>query len=84
MAGPEGTPDDPRVVRRAALRRATLRLVIGVVALDGVAMAVYFLAGVQHASGQTRMYFTVTWTVATALVVAFLLKKVRAARYVRR
>lgn len=63
------------------MRRATLQLVIGVAALDGVAMAIYFLGGIAHGPPRTRMIFTVVWTITTALVVAFLLKRVRRARF---
>ena len=76
--------EDPRAARRAELRRTTLHLVLGVVALDAVAMGIYYLAGIGHAHERTRTIFVVTWTLATALVVAVLLKRVRAARYVGR
>ena len=76
--------EDPRAGRRAELRRATLQLVFGVVALDVVAMGIYYLAGIGHAHERTRTIFVVTWTLATALVVAVLLKRVRAARYMTR
>jgi hypothetical protein len=72
--------NDPRAVRRAALRKATLRLVLGVIALDAVALLIYYAGGIARASIQTRNLFVVVWTVATALVVAVLLKRVRAAR----
>ena len=62
------------------MRRASLQLLLGVVALDALAMLVYFYGGIQHGSQNTRMYFTVAWTVATALVVAVLLKRVRTLR----
>ncbi len=74
------TSGDSRAVRRAALRRASLQLLLGVVALDALAMGVYYYGGIQHGSQTTRMYFTVVWTVATALVVAVLLKRVRKIR----
>ncbi len=64
------------------MRRATLQLVLGVAALDGAAMAIYFLAGIAHGPPRTRMIFTVLWTITTALVVAFLLKRVRRARFI--
>jgi hypothetical protein len=84
MSGGPVTPSgDPRAARRAELRRATLQLVLGVVALDAVAMGIYYLAGIAHAHERTRTIFVVTWTLATAMVVAVLLKRVRAARYVR-
>lgn len=72
--------NDPRAIRRAALRKATLGLVLGVVALDAVALLIYYVGGIAHASTQTRNTFVVVWTVATAIVVAVLLKRVRAAR----
>ncbi len=75
--------DDPRAARRSALRRATLHLVLGVVLLDAVALAVYFVGGIEHASVRPRQIFTVVWLVATVLVVAVLLKRVRTIRFAR-
>jgi hypothetical protein len=72
---------DPRAEHRAALRRAVLHLVLGVVALDAVAMAAYYLADISHTARRTQTIFAVGWTVATALVVAFLLKRVRQIRF---
>ena len=69
--------------RRAALRTATLQLVVGVVALDAVALAIYYFGGVEHGSAQAKQIFTGVWVVATAVTVAFLLKRVRAVRYSR-
>ncbi|MFL5608853.1 MAG: hypothetical protein ACJ8AD_20520 [Gemmatimonadaceae bacterium] len=80
MTGPVSS-SDPRAGRRAALRRATLQLVLGVVALDAVALAIYYLGGVVSASPSTRQTFVVVWTVATAITVAVLLRRVRAARF---
>lgn len=76
--------DPARAARRAALRRSTLQLVLGVCTLDGLALAVYFLAGIGHGSHQVRMTFSVVWTIATALLVAVLLRRVRRARDVGR
>jgi hypothetical protein len=75
---------DPRAVRRAALRRATLQLVFGVVALDAVALAIYYLGGIASAPVSTRQAFVVVWTVATAITVAVLLRRVRTARFATR
>jgi hypothetical protein len=72
--------EDSRAERRAALRRATLHLVAGVVLLDAVALGLYYLAGFQYAPERTRTIFSLVWTFATALVVAVLLKRVRAVR----
>ena len=71
---------DARTAKRAALRRATLNLVVGVVVLDTVAMLVYYLA-IVHAPPNVRMLFVGLWTVATAIVVVILLKRVRKARF---
>jgi tellurite resistance protein TehA-like permease len=84
MSAPVTPPEEPRAARRAALRRATLHLVAGVLVLDAVALGVYYLAGIGHGPERTRTIFVVTWTLATALVVAVLLKRVRAARYMTR
>lgn len=75
--------EDVRAARRSALRRATLQLVLGVAVLDTLALAVYFVGGIEHAAGRTRQIFTVVWLVATVLVVAVLLKRVRAIRFAR-
>ena len=82
MTGPAG--DTANAERRATLRRATLQLVAGVVALDAVALAIFYLGGIEHGPEKTRTIFVITWTFATAIVVAVLLRRVRAARYVTR
>jgi EamA domain-containing membrane protein RarD len=61
-----------------------LHLVFGVIALDALAMAAFYFAGIEHASYRTRMIFVVVWSVATALTVAFLLRRVRAVRNANR
>jgi drug/metabolite transporter (DMT)-like permease len=75
---------DPRAAQRASLRRAVLHLVIGVVALDAIAMAIYYLAGIAHTPSRTQTIFVIAWSVATALVVAVLLRRVRAVRFANR
>lgn len=84
MSPSTSSADDPRAIRRAAVRRATLHLILGVVVLDAVAMAIYYLGGIVHATTETRQIFVVVWTVATALTVAVLLKRVRTARFANR
>ncbi|MEP6992254.1 MAG: hypothetical protein ABJA80_15080 [bacterium] len=74
----DGTTD-PRAARRSAMRRATLHLVLGVALLDTIAMGGYYLV-IAHAPDRTKLIFTGVWTVATALVVAFLLRRVRRVR----
>ncbi len=72
-----------REAKLAALRRATLNLVGGVLALDAVALGGYYLAGIAHAAPRTQTVYAMAWTLATALVVAVLLKRVRRARFDR-
>jgi hypothetical protein len=74
-------PIDPRAAQRASLRRAVVQLIAGVLLLDAVAMAIYYLGGIAYSAPRTRMVFLVVWTVVTALTVAFLLKRVRAVRF---
>jgi hypothetical protein len=72
---------DPRAAQRASLRRAVLHLVIGVIVLDAIAMGIYYVAGIPHAARRTQMIFVVTWSIATALTVAYLLRRLRAVRF---
>ena len=73
---------DARIAKRAAMRRATLHLVLGVMALDAVAILVWYLA-IAHAPERTKSIYVGVWTVSTAIVVALLLKRVRKVRYER-
>ncbi|MDB4913733.1 MAG: hypothetical protein JWM95_1377 [Gemmatimonadetes bacterium] len=77
----EVAADEARAAKLAVLRRATIQLVVGVVLLDALALACYYGFNIAHAVRKTQMTFTVAWTVMTALTVAFLLKRVRAARF---
>ena len=72
--------NDARRATRAAMRRASLHLVLGVALLDTIALLGYY-AAIVHAPERTKMIFAVVWTLLTALVVAVLLKRVRKARY---
>jgi carbon starvation protein CstA len=56
------------------------QMVLAVVVLDAVAIAVYRFAGIRAAGSDTRLVFTVVWTVATALVVGLGLRRIRRAR----
>jgi hypothetical protein len=66
--------------RKAAMRRTTLQLVLGVVLLDAVAIGIYYLANVAQRSAQIQTIFVVIWTAVTAVTVAVLLRRVRLAR----
>ena len=66
--------------RQLAIRKAVFHLVIGIVVVHGVALTLYYFGGIERTSPQTRQIFTVVWLVATALVVAILLKRVRRLR----
>ena len=62
------------------MRKAVIQLVAGVVLLDAVALVIWYGAGLAYRAQQTRMTFTVAWTIATALTVGFLLRRVRLIR----
>jgi hypothetical protein len=66
--------------RKAALRRTTLHLVLGVILLDAVAIGLYYLADILHRPQRTQVIFVSVWTAATAITVAVLLRRVRIAR----
>lgn len=68
------------IQRRAAMRKAVAQLIGGILLLDAVALAVWYGTGMAHARYNTRMTFTIVWTIATALTVAFLLRRVRVIR----
>ena len=74
-------PVDPRAPQRNALRRAVLRLVMAVVLLDAVAMTIFYGAGLAHAASRTRNAYLVGWSIATAIVVGVLLRRVRKVRW---
>ena len=78
------TPVDPRAPQRAALRRAVLNLVGGVIVLDAVAMSIFYFAGIAHGPERTRWYFVIAWSIATAVVVMVLLRRVRRVRFANR
>ena len=75
---------DASAARRRTLRQATLHLVLGVVILDAVAMGLYYALHIATGPDRTRTIFVAIWTFATAVTVAFLLKRVRMARLVTR
>ena len=77
-------PVDPRAPQRAALRRAVLNLVAGVIVLDAVAMSIFYFAGIAHGPERTRWYFVIAWSIATAVVVMVLLRRVRRVRFANR
>ncbi|PYP79553.1 MAG: hypothetical protein DMD35_07865 [Gemmatimonadetes bacterium] len=74
-------PVDPRAPQRNALRRAVLQLVMAVVLLDAVAMSIFYGAGLAHAPTRTRNMFLIGWSVATAILVGVLLRRVRKVRW---
>lgn len=81
---PVTTPlaSDPaaRPTAAAAVRRHLLHLVLGVVALDTVAIAVYRLAGVERWPAGRQQLFTVAWVALTLVVVSVFLSRIRTAR----
>ena len=63
-----------------SMRSEVLRLVVSVLAIDAVAIAVFFLAHIQRASSSRLILFGFIWTVATVAVVLVGLRRVREAR----
>jgi hypothetical protein len=53
---------------------------MGVILLDAAAMSIFYLTGIAHGSERVRWYFVIAWSIATALVVAVLLRRVRVVR----
>jgi len=51
-----------------------------VLAVDAIAIGIYFLAGLGRAAPGTRLAFTVIWMVATLLAVLVGLTRIRRAR----
>jgi hypothetical protein len=62
------------------MRRELAVLVGLVVAVDALAIAVWWLAGIRRAGPSVQFGFTVGWTVATLAVVIVSLRKIRLLR----
>lgn len=56
------------------------QMVLGVVVLDAIALAAYRFTSLREAGPNTRLVFTVLWTIATAVVVGIGLRRIRLAR----
>jgi hypothetical protein len=54
---------------------------MAVVLLDAVAMTIFYGAGLAHAAPRTRTVFLIGWSIATAIVVGVLLRRVRQVRW---
>jgi hypothetical protein len=65
---------------RSAARRHLFTMVASIVALDAVAVGLYYFAGIRDADGGVRNAFTIAWTVATLAVVALGLRRIREER----
>jgi hypothetical protein len=71
-------------VANPALRAAVLRLTIGVIVLDAIAIAIYYLADIPLRPASIRYPFFGTWMLLTLAVVLPGLHNVRQARVRRR
>jgi hypothetical protein len=65
---------------RSAARRHLFTMVASILALDAIAVGLYFFAGIRDADGGVRNAFTVAWTVATLAVVGLGLRRIRQER----
>jgi hypothetical protein len=70
-------PDD---TRRREMRRHLLVLIALVAAVDALAIAIWFLAGLRGRSGTVQLFFAIAWTVATLGVVVVSMRKIREAQ----
>lgn len=66
--------------RRRAMRRHLLVMLALVAAVDAIAIAAWFLAGLRGRSGGVQVLFTIAWTVATLGVVVVSMRKIREAQ----
>jgi len=78
------TPVDPRAPQRDALRRAVLTLVGGVIVFHAVVASIFYLTGIAHGPERTRWFYVIGWSIATAIIVMVLLRRVRAVRFANR
>jgi hypothetical protein len=71
-------------VSSPALRSAVLRLVVSVIALDAVAISIYYLADIALQPASIRYPFFAVWILLTLALVLSGLQRVRLARVRRR
>ncbi|HYF40662.1 MAG TPA: hypothetical protein VD930_13290 [Gemmatimonadales bacterium] len=64
-----------------SLKRELLWLIGGVLLVDAVFVAAYFLADLQAASDTTKVTFTAIWTLVTLAVVLWGLSRIRRLRF---
>lgn len=62
------------------MRGYLLRMIVLVVALDAVAVALYYALDIRSASSTVSSIFVVAWTVLTLLVVSTYLRRIRLLR----
>lgn len=67
-----------------SVKREVVALVLTVIALDALCIAIYFLAGLDHASDGVKVVFTALWTLATLAVAIRGLSRIRSARVHRK
>lgn len=63
-----------------ASRKVLLTMVLLVVALDAVAIGIYYLAGIAQRANQIQTGFVAVWTLATLGIVAVYMKRIRQLR----
>ncbi len=74
------TPQPTPRSRTSVIRRHLIRMVLWVLAIDVVAITVYYVAHLSRADERTRMVFTFTWSIVTIVVVLTALRRIRIAR----
>jgi hypothetical protein len=65
---------------REEMRRQLLLMIALVAAVDAVAIAAWFLAGIRGRSEGVQVMYAIGWTLATLAVVVVSMRKIRDAR----
>jgi hypothetical protein len=62
------------------LQRELLRLVLGVIAVHGIAIGAYYLLGFETRGRTPRLIFMITWVAATLAVVIPTIRRIKVLR----
>ena len=70
----------PDTDRRRLMRRQLLVMIALVAAVDALAIAAWFLAGLRGRSSAVQLCFAIVWTLATLGVVVVSMRRIREAQ----
>ena len=69
------------MIGRTLAQRELLRFFLTVVALEVVAIGIFYAAGIEHASKRVRTTYMFAWMAITLVIVLTGLRRVRRARF---